>query len=117
MDCLMHEYSIVQALLDRVDREVTARRATRVHGVRVRIGELAGVEIDLLRTAYDTIRRGTPCEDAPLEIASVDARWECPRCRETIERGRPLQCPHCRAAARLAAGDEILLDRIELEVA
>lgn len=113
----MHEYSIVQALLERVDREVAARGATRVHTVRVRIGELAGIEIELLRTAYDTIRRGTPCEEAPLEIASVDARWECPRCVTAIARGGALQCAACGAAARLASGDEIVLDRIELEVA
>lgn len=113
----MHEYSVVQALLERVDREVAAHGATRVHAVRVRIGELAGIEIELLRTAYDTIRRGTPCEAAPLEITSVDARWECPRCATAIARGEALQCATCGAAARLATGDEIVLDRIEMEVA
>ena len=113
----MHEYSIVQALLERVDQEVTARGASRVHGVRVRIGELAGVEIELLRTAYETIRRGTPCEEAPLEVTAVPARWECPRCHEAIAPGRPLQCAPCGVGARLAAGDEIMLDRIDMEVA
>ena len=107
----------MQALLERVDREVARRGATRVHGVRVCIGELAGVEIELLRTAYDTIRRGTPCEEAPLEISSVEARWECPRCATAMVRGRALQCGTCGAAARLASGDEIVLDRIEMEVA
>ena len=113
----MHEYSIVQALLQRVDDEVAAHGATRVHAVRVRIGELAGVEIDLLRTAYETIRRGTVCEAAPLDIARVDARWECPRCATRIVRGRALQCETCGAAARLTSGDEIVLDRLEMEVA
>jgi hydrogenase nickel incorporation protein HypA/HybF len=113
----VHEYSIVQALLERVDREVAAHGATRVHAVRVCIGELAGVEIELLQTAYETIRRGTACEDAPLDVARVEAHWECPRCAAAIERGRPLQCVHCGAAARLASGDEIVLDRIEMEVA
>jgi hydrogenase nickel incorporation protein HypA/HybF len=113
----MHEYSIVQALLERVDREVAAHGATRVHAVRVSIGELAGVEIELLQTAYDTIRRGTVCDDAPLDVTRVEAHWECPRCDAAIERGRPLQCAQCGAAARLAAGDEIVLDRIEMEVA
>jgi hydrogenase nickel incorporation protein HypA/HybF len=113
----MHEYSIVQALLDRVEEEARRRGATRVHAVRVRIGELAGVEIDLLRTAYETIRRGTACEDAPLEVAVADARWLCPVCSTAFPRGAALQCPDCHQPARLASGDEIMLDRIEMEVA
>ena len=112
----MHEYSIVQALLDRVNEEVRRRRATRVHSVQVCIGELAGVEVELLRTAYDTIRRGTSCEDAPLEVTVTDARWECPCCRERFDRGAALQCPRCDEPARLVSGDEIMLDRIEMEV-
>ena len=113
----MHEYSIVQALLERVGHEASARGATRVHAVRVRIGALAGVEVELLRTAYETIRRGTACDGAPLEVTCVDARWECPRCGETIARGASLQCADCGSAARLASGDEILLDQIDMEVA
>lgn len=113
----MHEYSIVQALLDRVGQEVRGRGATGVHAVRVRIGELAGVEIELLRTAYETIRRGTPCEHAPLEVVVAEARWMCPSCRTSIGRGAALQCRACGGPARLASGDEIMLDRIEMEVA
>jgi hydrogenase nickel incorporation protein HypA/HybF len=113
----MHEYSIVQALLDRVDQEARSRGATRIHAVRVRIGELAGVEVELLRTAYDTIRRGTACEDAPLDIDLTEARWACPSCGTALLRGAALQCPDCHLPARLASGDEIMLERIEMEVA
>jgi hydrogenase nickel incorporation protein HypA/HybF len=113
----MHEYSIVQALLDRVGQEVRAQGATRVHTVRVRIGELAGVETELLRTAYETIRRGTACEDAPLDVTMTEARWVCPVCAAPFARGAALQCPDCHQPARLASGDEIMLDRIEMEVA
>ena len=113
----MHEYSIVQALLDRVEQEVRALRATRVHAVRVCIGELAGVEIELLQTAYETVRHGTVCEAAPLSISRVTAQWSCPRCGGRIPAGAALQCGTCGIAAELLSGDEILLDRIELEVA
>ena len=113
----MHEYSIVQALLERVDREVRSHRASRVHRVHVCIGEVAGVEIDLLKTAFETIRRGTACEAADLDVRRADARWECPRCGSPLRRGSALQCPSCGVAARLVSGDEIMLDRIEMEVA
>lgn len=112
----MHEYSIVQALLERVDAEARARRATAVHRLSIRIGELSGVEVELLTTAYDTFRERTICEGADLDVTLVPARWECPDCRRTLGRGDPLTCPDCAVPARLAQGDEIMLDRIELEV-
>jgi hydrogenase nickel incorporation protein HypA/HybF len=82
----MHEYSLVQAMFDEIDEVVRAQRAIRVRGVRVRLGPLAGVEPVLFRTAYDVFRVNTVCADAPLEI----------------DQG--------------ASGDELILDRLELEV-
>ena len=112
----MHEYSIVQALLERVDAEARARKATAVHRLSVRIGELSGVEMDLLATAYETFRERTICNRAELSLQLVPARWECPRCRDPIARGSVLSCPSCAVPARLVEGDEIMLDRIEMEV-
>lgn len=112
----MHEYSIVQALVERVDAEARARRATAVHRLSVRIGELSGVEVELLTTAYATFRERTICEGAELTVQMVPARWECPGCGRAIARGDLLTCPTCAVPARLAEGDEIMLDRIEMEV-
>ncbi len=113
----MHEYSIVQALIERVQAEATANSAVSVHRLSVRIGELAGVEPTLLATAYDTFREGTICSGAELAITYVRAHWECPHCKRAIVHGATLQCPVCEVAARLEGGDEIILDRIEMEVA
>lgn len=88
----------------------------RVHRLWVSIGELAGVEIDLLRTAYDIYRDRTVCDGVPLEVTPVAARWTCSRCEHEVGREGPLRCPGCGAPARLAQGGEILLDRIEMEV-
>jgi hydrogenase nickel incorporation protein HypA/HybF len=109
----VHEYSIVQSLFDQIEDVARARQAVAVHRVKVRIGELAGVEPGLLRTAYEVFRVRTLCEDAPLDIEAVPARWTCPVGHGDIERGHPLACSAC---ARLAAGDEIILDQLELEV-
>ncbi len=111
----MHEYSIVQALLERIDQEARKHHASRVDRVQVSIGELAGVEVDLLKTAFETIRRSTVCDSAELEVRQVTARWECTRCGTAIPAGASLQCATCGRAATLAAGDEIMLDRIVME--
>ena len=112
----MHEYSIVQALVDRVEAEVRTRRATAVHRLSVRIGELSGVEPELLTTAYETFRERTICEGAVLDLKIVAAQWECPSCGRAIGRGDLLTCPACAVPARLAQGDELVLERIEMEV-
>jgi hydrogenase nickel incorporation protein HypA/HybF len=112
----MHEYSIVQALIDRVGAEARARGACAVHRVAVRVGELSGLDVALFTTAYQTFRERTICAAAALDVEVVPVRWQCPQCAADIARGQALRCAHCGTAARLAHGDEIMLDRIELEV-
>lgn len=68
----MHEYSLVQALFDRIGDVAAARRAASVCRVRVTIGDHAGVDPDLFRTAYGVFRIGTICAGAPLDIARVE---------------------------------------------
>ena len=112
----MHEYSIVSALLARVEAEARAHGAEAVHRIKVQIGELSGVEKDLLESAYELARERTLCEKAELEIVTVEARWACTSCKSTIPKGAILRCSVCDIPAHLAEGDEIILERVEMEV-
>jgi hydrogenase nickel incorporation protein HypA/HybF len=113
----MHEYSLVQTLLRRVEEEARGRGAVAVHRLAVRVGELSGVDPELFRTAYETFREGTICARAPLALTRVPASWSCPSCGAVIPRGAPLRCEACHAPARLDdGGDALMLDRIEMEV-
>ncbi len=73
----MHEYSIVQSLLDRVDQIAAEYPAPGKGGARVerlwlKIGELSGVEVPLLRSAFDLCRPQCPvCATAELEVLSL----------------------------------------------
>ncbi len=113
----MHEYSIVAALLKRVEAEAERRSASAVHHVRVRVGELSGVDAGLLAAAYSFCREGGICASAELEIVPDPVRWACPECGGEIAAGAALQCPLCSLPARLQGGGEILLEQIEMEVA
>ena len=112
----MHEYSIVSALLRQVEGHARRHGAGAVHRVRVRLGTLSGVDPELLAAAYDLARAGGVCAGAALEVVPVAARWRCPRCAEDLPSGARLACAACGTPARLAEGDEIVLDRIEMEV-
>jgi hydrogenase nickel incorporation protein HypA/HybF len=82
----------------------------------LRIGELSGVEPVLLQTAFETFVEKTICEGAALNITRIHASWACPRCERPIAQGAFLQCPDCSVPATLRSGDEIILERIEMEV-
>lgn len=112
----MHEYSIVAALLERVEAEAESRRATAVHRVKVSVGELAGIEPDLFVSAFELCREHGVCAGAELEIVPARTCWSCPGCGAEIASGAVLRCPDCSLPARLTGGHEILLERIELEV-
>jgi hydrogenase nickel incorporation protein HypA/HybF len=111
----MHEYSLVRAMVDRVEQEARARSATAVHRLTVRIGALSGVEPELFASAIPLCREGLLAETA-LEIRRSDAAWTCPECGGSIPAGSVLRCAACERPARMVSGDEILLERIEMEV-
>jgi len=112
----MHEYSIVQAMFDQIEGQARERHAIAVKRVVVRIGASAGVDVPLLKTAFDTFKVRTICETAPLDVDEVPALWACPSGHGDIVPGRPLTCETCGRPARMIAGDEIVLERLELEV-
>jgi hydrogenase nickel incorporation protein HypA/HybF len=112
----MHEYSLVQALLNCVEKEAQAHAALGVQRVVVRVGRMGGVEPSLLATAFAMSRTGTLCEHAELELRIEDVKWQCDVCGIEIAPGRALACPSCGWPARLARGDALVLEHLELEV-
>jgi hydrogenase nickel incorporation protein HypA/HybF len=112
----MHEYSIASSLLRMAEEQAAKHAAERVVGLELRVGELSGVEVDLLETAWSLVRERSCCDGVDLAISRVEASWECTGCGRRIARGGLLACSSCGENARLVCGDELVLDRIELEV-
>ena len=113
----MHEYSIVQAMFDQIDQVAGERHAVGVRRVSVRIGEAAVLVVGLFRSAFELFRERTICERAELAVEEVPARWVCPDGHGALPEGQPLVCGVCGRPARLEAGDEITLMKLDLEVA
>jgi hydrogenase nickel incorporation protein HypA/HybF len=111
----MHEYSLVSAMVDRIEKEARARSAVAVHRLAVRIGSLSGVEPELFASAFTLVRQGL-LADAVLDIRRSDAAWACPTCGTAIPAGGTLRCAACEVPAQLLSGDEIILEQIEMEV-
>lgn len=112
----MHEYSIAVELLRSIEAAAQPYEDAAVQCVHLRIGELAGVEAELLASAFELVRPGTICAAAELEIRPSPAVWSCSLCGKAIDTGAALRCPECDVPARMESGDEILLERLEMEV-
>ena len=115
----MHEMSIVEALVETVQRELCAHPDGRVRAVRVRIGQLRLVEPSLLEFCYVAAVRDTPLAGSRLEVEEVEGAARCDVCSlEFSVEESWFECPRCRSPrARLVRGDELLLTSLEIEEA
>jgi hydrogenase nickel incorporation protein HypA/HybF len=113
----MHEFSVASSLLRMVEGHARARAATRVVRVHVRIGAQAGVEPDLLCSAWQRVSERSAAAGAELVLHAVPLRWECRACATLLAPEAVPCCPACGGPASLASGFELVLERVEMEVA
>ncbi len=115
----MHEYSIVQSLLDIIEEQAQKHKAKRVTKVVVKIGVLSGVEPHLLRMAFDTFKEGSVCEGARLEMVIQPIVALCRSCgkRNEFEKDRIFfECAKCAEVdLQIVEGEDMLLLSLEME--
>jgi hydrogenase nickel incorporation protein HypA/HybF len=112
----MHEYSLVVSLIERAESEAKQRLAKSIRRISIRVGELSGVEADLLSSAFEIARTDTLCKSTVLDITRERARWACPNCQATLDPSISLRCSTCDMAGKLAEGGELLFEQMEIEV-
>ena len=113
----MHEYSIVQALLEQCEHHARANDAQAITKVVVKIGQLSGVEPHLLEVAFDTFKMQTVCARAKLVLNVQPLVIECLSCgrQSTLEEPR-YRCPHCESSeVTVQDGEEMYLMSLEME--
>ncbi|MDD4857142.1 MAG: hydrogenase maturation nickel metallochaperone HypA [Candidatus Krumholzibacteria bacterium] len=79
----MHEASLMSNLLAIVERAAADEGGGPVRVVHMKIGELAGVNADALRFAFDCMSPGTAAERGTLEIEKVPLAILCRVCGAT----------------------------------
>jgi hydrogenase nickel incorporation protein HypA/HybF len=112
----MHEYSLVLSLIERVEQEMRSHNAVAARCIKISVGELSGVEADLLSYAFEIAREDTLLRTAQLEVTSVVARWQCAGCARDVDSQKGLICDSCGNPAHLVEGGEILFESVELEL-
>lgn len=64
----MHEASLMNALMRRIDEIAAAEGATRVTAVRVRLGALSHMSPEHFREHWEVSSRGSIAREAELEV-------------------------------------------------
>jgi len=113
----MHEYSIVQALLNQCEDIAKKHNAKEVKRVITKIGKLSGVEPYLLESAFETFKEGTICERAILQIDIQDIIIYCQNCkRDFVVKEFALACPECQSLnTNIVDGEDMYLMSLEME--
>src|ERR1017187_8669772 len=87
----MHELGIASSILDCVQAEARRHPGVRISKVGVKIGELAGVDVDSLQFGFECIVKDTVWDGLLLEVEAIPRVQRCPKCQGTgfiiIERG------------------------------
>lgn len=113
----MHEYSIVQALLEQCEEHVLSNNATAVTKVVVKIGKMSGIEPHLLETAFDTFKEKTICDEAEFIMNIQPVTVECQECNLTTELEElHYRCPSCESLdIKVVDGEDMFLMQLELK--
>jgi hydrogenase nickel incorporation protein HypA/HybF len=113
----MHEFSLARTLWDQIDRLRCAHNAARVVEVRLGVGELAGVEPELLRSAFDLLMESSNLYSVQLHLEQIALEARCEEChREFLVHRFKFECPMCGGnRINVLRGDGLILQQVTLE--
>jgi hydrogenase nickel incorporation protein HypA/HybF len=112
----MHELSVCQSFMRQVEQLARQHNASAVDRIIIAVGDLSGVEPELLQRAFTIARAGTVACAAQLEIQTNSIRVSCRTCGEdsdaTANRLLCAQCGDWRVS--VITGEELMLMSLEL---
>jgi hydrogenase nickel incorporation protein HypA/HybF len=113
----VHEMGIASSILDRAAAEIRQRPGCRPLKVGVRIGEMAGIDPESLRFAFDALILDTDLQGLALDVEYRPPRARCRECAREFEvHNFELQCPRCASQnAECISGDELEFAYLEVE--
>lgn len=112
----MHEVSIMQSALDVALEHATRQGATKIHQIKLCVGESSGVVSEALEFAFDVVVEGTIAQGAKLEVDYLPVVCYCPACNlEFQPTDLFYECPQChQISTSVLRGN--LLELVSLEV-
>lgn len=113
----MHEYSVVQALLEQIEQIAAQNEATKVTKIVTKIGVMSGIEPHLLEIAFNTFKEKTICDGAEFVIHIQPVKIRCRQCEDESELEKiHYCCPRCESIeVDVIDGEDMFLMSLEME--
>ncbi len=110
----MHEFTIVQSMLDLCEKHAKGKEVDRVV---VSIGALSGIEPHFLEDSFDVFKENSVCKNATLDINLIDITILCNSCRTKSKvENYNFFCPKCNSGdTKILSGQEMNIEYLELK--
>mgnify|MGYP001280710777 FL=1 len=112
----MHEVSIMTEAVRMAVESAQAAGASRITGLRLRVGTLSGAVPEAMQFAWDVVRQNTMAATATLTIETVRAACWCATCQTEFECADFFnECPRCHnVSGELRRGRELDIASVEM---
>ncbi len=113
----MHEYSVVQALLEQIEDIAEQNGASKVTKIIVKIGVMSGIEAHLLEIAFNTFKEKTICDGAEFVMNIQPLKIRCNSCNKESELEKIHYCCQFCESTDVAVidGEDMFLMSLEME--
>jgi hydrogenase nickel insertion protein HypA len=113
----LHEYSVVQALLEQIEGIAEENGAKNVTKIVTKIGVMSGIEAHLLEVAFNTFKERTICDGAEFVMHIQPITIECRSCGEIGELEKiHYCCQKCESTdIKVTDGEDMFLMSVEME--
>ena len=113
----MHEYSVVQALLEQIEDVAEQNEASKVTKIVVKIGVMSGIEAHLLEIAFNTFKEKTICDGAAFVMNIQPLKIRCNSCLRESELEKIHYCCQACGSTDVAVidGEDMFLMSLEME--
>jgi hydrogenase nickel incorporation protein HypA/HybF len=114
----MHEFGLMQSVLEKVETSAREAGAEQVTEIRLVIGEMREVVSEAMEFAFEALAPDTLSANARLVMTRVTPQSRCLQCGHSFEHDRfHWICPACDSlSTELMAGREFYLDAIEVDL-
>jgi hydrogenase nickel incorporation protein HypA/HybF len=112
----MHEYPITRQIIQIAEIHAKRASAEKVTAISLVIGTRSGYVSESSKMHFDTISKGTICENASIHIEHVKPRLRCQTCGETFLRKADFSftCPCGGEGVPTEIGKEFFIKDIEI---
>ena len=92
----MHEVALVRAIVETIEKQAEAKKASRVKWLKIRFNALTSHSADHMRFSFDVVKKGRPLiENAKLKLAEVEPLLLCKCGNKFLGHHLPDVCPKC----------------------